>query len=217
MMENDIANRRPIKSRQQGWAAKSAYLLKNMGVKPNQISIMSSVCALIAGACLLATRYADTQCAYIVLFIVAALFVQGRLLCNLFDGMVAIEGGLKSKSGEIYNDFPDRISDSFILIGAGYAVLCVNFGPVLGWSAAIIAILTAYVRILGVSAGTKQYFSGPMAKQHRMAIITVACLASIFDNRGIVIAIALGVIILGGLITVVRRLKKIIHDLETND
>ena len=32
--------------------------------------------------------------------------VLGRLLCNLLDGMVAVEGGKRSKSGELYNDVP---------------------------------------------------------------------------------------------------------------
>jgi len=37
------------------------------------------------------------------------------------------------------------------------------------------AVLTAYVRFLGRSAGHTEYFIGPMAKQHRMATLTVAC------------------------------------------
>lgn len=36
--------------------------------------------------------------------------VLGRLLCNLLDGMVAVEGGKRSKSGELYNDVPGLIS-----------------------------------------------------------------------------------------------------------
>jgi len=40
--------------------------------------------------------------------------------------------------------------------------------------AAALAILTAYVRVLGVSVGTPQYYLGPMAKQHRMAALTAA-------------------------------------------
>ena len=33
------------------------------------------------------------------LFLTAAALIQIRLLCNLFDGMVAIEGGFKTKIG----------------------------------------------------------------------------------------------------------------------
>jgi hypothetical protein len=59
-----------------------------------------------------------------------------------------------------------------------------------------------------------------MAKQHRMLVITLACLYSVvvprscqmfhFGNFAIgVMTIGLGVIIVGCLITIVRRLKRI--------
>ena len=39
-----------------------------------------------------------------MLLVVAAGMIQLRLVCNLLDGMVAVEGGMKTKSGELYND-----------------------------------------------------------------------------------------------------------------
>ena len=60
--------------------------------------------------------------------------IQCRLLCNLFDGMVAVEGGKKTNSGELFNDIPDRIADPLILVSAGYAVHMVAYGAELGWS-----------------------------------------------------------------------------------
>src|SRR6185295_13029268 len=124
------------------------------GITPNQISILSIVFAGAAGACLFFVSRADKLGA-ILLLLGAAAGIQCRLLCNLFDGMVAIEGGLKSKAGEIYNELPDRFADALILIGAGYAAPTPVSGPIpwLGWLAATLAILTAYVRALGVSAG----------------------------------------------------------------
>ena len=56
-----------------------------------------------------------------MLLVGAAVLIQFRLLCNLFDGMVAVEGGLGTPSGILFNDFPDRIADPLILICAGYA------------------------------------------------------------------------------------------------
>ena len=52
-----------------------------------------------------------------ILFIVC---MQSRLLCNLFDGMVAIEGGKKSANGDLYNDMPDRFADALFIIPIGY-------------------------------------------------------------------------------------------------
>jgi phosphatidylglycerophosphate synthase len=69
---------------------------------------------------LLATRR-TTPIFDMPLLLVAVVGVQLRLLCNLFDGMVAVEGGKKSKSGEVFNDMPDRIADPILLVCAGYA------------------------------------------------------------------------------------------------
>jgi len=186
-------------------------------VKPNQISILSVVCAAASGACLvLGVTAGETFKA--VLFITAALFIQLRLLCNLFDGMIAVEGGLKSKSGEIYNELSDRLADSLILVCAGYSITESQWGNMLGWAAGLLAIMTAYVRVLGVSAGASPYFCGPMAKQHRMALMTMACLIAAIETilgwKDYVMPWTLGVINIGCIFTIARRTFLIIRELE---
>ena len=52
----------------------------------------------------------------------------------------------------------------------------------LGWCAAVLAVLTAYVRVLGGSLGVTQHFIGPMAKQHRMFTLTIATLLSAVET-----------------------------------
>ena len=104
-----------------------------------------------------------------------------RLLCNMLDGMLAVEGGLKTPSGELYNELPDRLADLLILVGAGYAIV-VPWGPELGWAAAADGALTAYVRTLGVAAGASQHFVGPMAKPRRMHVLIAACLLSAVET-----------------------------------
>ena len=74
----------------------------------------------------------------ITLLLVAALFCQFRLLCNLFDGMVAIEGGKQELDGPFWNEFPDRVADILIFVGVGYGV----GQPALGCTAAAFAVLT---------------------------------------------------------------------------
>ena len=44
----------------------------------------------------------------------------------------------------------------------------IRTGSTLGWAAAVLALLTAYIRALSGSLGLPQRFLGPMAKQHRM-------------------------------------------------
>ena len=137
----------------------------------------------------------------------------------MLDGMVAIGSGRQSRTGELYNDMPDRFADLAILLGAGYSLTAMPWGRELGWLAGTLAILTAYVRLLGASMGLSQNFSGPMAKPHRMAVMTVACvlatLEPLFGWRGETIAIALAAIVVGSIVTIVRRTLWIVSGLSS--
>jgi phosphatidylglycerophosphate synthase len=129
-----------------------------------------------------------------------------------------VEEGLKSNTGDIYNEVPDRIADIFILLGAGYAVRDLPYGVTLGWAAALAAVLTAYVRVFGGSIGAMQHFIGPMAKQHRMFTLTVATLVAVgetlagFPARAIRIGLAL--IIAGSIVTAIRRTRRIVTEVK---
>ena len=46
---------------------------------------------------------------------------------------------------------------------------------------ALAAAVTAYIRVLGGSLGLPQDFRGPMAKPHRMAVLTIACVLGAFE------------------------------------
>ena len=48
---------------------------------------------------------------YVVFVVLAAGCIQLRLLCNLLDGLVALEGGRKGKAGDLFNEAPDRYAD----------------------------------------------------------------------------------------------------------
>jgi phosphatidylglycerophosphate synthase len=209
--------RRPLRSRDRSWARAIAGWLVRLRVRPNAISLLSIGFAALAGLALGNVAEVRTPIA-VGLYLVAVAGIQLRLLCNLFDGMVAIEGGMRSKTGEIWNDLPDRLADSFVLLGAGYALSASAWGPTLGWLATALAILTAYVRLLGGAAGVSQQFCGAMAKPQRMATITVASLLAVAERllgwpaRALPLALAL--IILGSAVTVARRTWRIARELE---
>ena len=215
-------NRRPIQARGSSIAVKIASVLTRAQIKPNMISVFSVVFAVMAGVCFAATAFVPTAFIVAVLFVLGALFVLLRLLCNLFDGMVAIEGGFQTKSGEVFNELPDRTSDAVILIGFGYAAGAIPFAIELGYIAAILAIITAYVRALGAATGVGQNFTGPMAKAHRMAVVIVASILSAiavfwWTCYVWIVAIALGVIVLGTLVTIVRRTVWVTRALENKN
>jgi phosphatidylglycerophosphate synthase len=217
-MSSAPPSRRPLRSREKRWAIGLADWLAAAGVSPNAISLASIAFAALVGLCLLLT--AETAgVSRVLLFIAAAAAIQLRLLCNLIDGMVAVEGGRKSKSGEVFNDAPDRLADIVIFVAAGYALPGLAWGPALGWATALLAVLTAYVRMLGAAAGLAQDFVGPMAKQHRMALLTAGCVLAAVesllrgDSRSMLL-LALLIIAIGSLITLARRLLRIVRALE---
>lgn len=209
-------NRRPLKVRAAKLPTKIAKFLSRKNISPNQISVLSIFFALGAATCLISIQ--TTQLNSTLLCIAAAVMIQGRLLCNLFDGMVAIEGGKKTLSGELFNDIPDRIADPLILISLGYASNLLPYNSTLGWSAALLAVLTAYIRTLACSAGAPANFGGPMAKQHRMAITTFACLITpletFFAQSGTIFTTTLFLINIGCVITIILRTRSAYKALE---
>ncbi len=210
----DLENRRPIKARDSGWAKRFAASLAKGRVRPNLISATSVAFAALGGA-LLAVSGVMPDWVRPVAMIFAAACIQGRLLCNLLDGMVAVEHGEGSKTGPLWNELPDRAADLMFLVGAGYSAygLGHNLGPNLGWLAGALAVMTAYVRELGRGLGFPADFSGPMAKPQRMAALTILCLIAaiepLWGGHGLVMVAGLVVIVIGTALTVTGRVTRL--------
>jgi phosphatidylglycerophosphate synthase len=195
--ETDL-NRRPIATRSSAWAQRLAAAVAKSSITPNQISMLSVFFAAIGAALLV---WAPTPAGLLL----AAVCVQLRLVCNLIDGMVAVEGGKSSVFGRIYNEFPDRITDSMLIIALGYACGV----PWLGWFGALLAMATAYVRVFGGSLGLVQDFRGPLAKAQRMAVLTAGCVGAAAEpfwhpQRYALLAAAI-IIVAGSALTCVTR------------
>lgn len=210
-------DRRPIATRRRKWAQASATWLARHNVSPNAISIAGMLACVGAGIllALTSTMYWPLE------WLAAALLVQLRLTANMLDGMVALGSGRASRVGELYNEIPDRVSDAAVLIGAGFA-----FGGnvTLGYVATILSIFTAYVRAAGKIAGAPSEFCGPMAKQHRMLVITVIGIYALFVPRSWLViqagqvqiglmTVGLVIIVVGCVVTVFRRLTRIVRAL----
>jgi phosphatidylglycerophosphate synthase len=204
---NNTEARRPLASRSTRWAGLISRTAVHAGLSADGISILSLVFAA-AGAAALLTLAAPWN------LLAGAACVQLRLLCNLIDGMVAIEGGKKSKVGVLYNEVPDRVADSLFIVALGYAVGI----PWLGWLGALAAAVTAYIRVLGGTFGLVQDFRGPLAKQHRMAVMTAGCLLGIgeFLWRGsiVVVEAAAWIIAIGAIVTCGTRIHAISKQLK---
>ena len=209
-MTGSESNRRPIAARGSAWAQRVAAVLARSAVTPNQISVLSVVFAL-AGAGLLLDAASPWR------LVACAACIQLRLVCNLLDGMVAMEGGKASAVGKIYNEFPDRIADSLLIVAVGYACAL----PWLGWLGALLAALTAYVRVFGGSLGFAQDFRGPLAKQQRMALLTTACVIGAMETfwhaERYALLVAAALIAAGSLVTCITRTRAIATHLRRGE
>lgn len=211
-------NRRPLQTRSRRWAQALAAGMARAGFSPNGVSMMGLGFAVIAAVMMLAGWWWA-----------AAVGVQLRLLCNMMDGLIAVEHGKGDKLGGFFNEVPDRVEDVVLLVAAGYAAGGARIigddegaplvaGVTLGWAAAVLAVGTAYLRQAGGAMGLAQDFCGPMAKQHRMFVLTVtllgagvaagvnraACEGPLYFSQEVLRA-GLWVIVVGTAVTLARR------------
>jgi phosphatidylglycerophosphate synthase len=156
--------RRPIAQAFRRTAHVPVQWCVRLGIHPNLVSYSSMVAAAGAGLCFWQAG------ALPALLIPAVGFCYLRLWLNMLDGMVALASGTASRTGEIANELPDRVSDVIIFVGVAHSNLC---HPLSGYWVAILALLVAYVGTLGQAVGVQREFSGVMAKPWRMVALHV--------------------------------------------
>jgi phosphatidylglycerophosphate synthase len=180
-------------------------------ISPDTISYLSLVAATLAAICF----WQSTK--FPALLLIAPAFCYLRLWFNMLDGMVALASGKASWRGEILNDLPDRVSDIVIFVGVAHSGL---MHPLLGYWAALFAVLTAYVGLLGQAVGVQREFSGMMAKPWRMVTLNVGAWATFaFSNQiqfaGLTILDWTCIVVVAGCVqTIVVRLRRIIAALR---
>lgn len=164
--------RRPIADTFRRLARGPARALAKAGVHPDVVSYGSIAASAAAALCFWQAGSAPW------LLLVAPLFCHLRLYLNMLDGMVALESGKASLRGEIVNELPDRVSDIVIFVGVAHGGLA---SPFSAYWAAIMAVMTAYVGVLGQAVGARREYGGLMSKPWRMVVlhagawITLAC------------------------------------------
>jgi phosphatidylglycerophosphate synthase len=155
-------SRRPIADAFRRTAHGAVRWCVRWRIHPDAISYLSIVASSLAGFCF----WRSAGSAW--LLVIAPIFCYIRLWLNMLDGMVALASHKESARGEILNDLPDRISDVLIFVGVAHSGLA---APYSGYWAAIVALLTAYVGMMGQAVGVHREFSGLMAKPWRMVVL----------------------------------------------
>ncbi len=203
-------SRRPIASLFRRTAGTATRFCLRYGIHPDVISYSSIVAALIAAICFWksgGTRW---------LLLIAPLFCYLRLWFNMLDGMVAFAARNASRRGEILNDLPDRVSDVVIFAGVAHSGL---MNPLIGYWAAIFAVLTAYVGLFGQALGVQRQFGGLMSKPWRMVALHCGAWLTFFlapqSFATLTILDWTCLVVIGGCIeTIVVRLKHITAALQ---
>ena len=207
-MAHHTHDRRSIAARSSPFFQGVSRFLARIGVSPNAISVSSVFFAVGASVGLILTAQSPNNR---LLWLTIAMCIPLRLIANMLDGMVAVDSGKLSNVGELFNEVPDRVSDVLIFVSAGYAY---GSTPSLGYGLAIIALFIPYLRALGNSMDVTQLFIGPMAKSHRMFALAGICLYNAIAPASLQVSTllmwGLAVIGFGGVITIFRRLQKIV-------
>jgi phosphatidylglycerophosphate synthase len=157
-------SRRPIADLFRRTAHVAVRICVRAGIHPDTISYLSMVAASLGAACFWQAQHHPW------VLLLGPVFCYLRLWCNMLDGMVALASKSASARGEILNDLPDRVSDVVIFVGVAHSGLC---SPFTAYWAAIFAVFTAYVGMLGQAVGAKREFGGIMSKPWRMVVLHV--------------------------------------------
>jgi len=213
MPDYEPTSRRPIAAIFRRTANTAVRFCLTSGISPDAISYASIVAAIGAALCF----WKSFQ--YPPLLIIAPFLCFLRLWFNMLDGMVAVAAGKASLRGEIVNDLPDRLSDVIIFVGVAHSGWLHN--PMLGYWAAIFALLTAYVGLFGQAIGAGRQFGGLMSKPWRMVAVALGSwltwlLPSLSQapNRFTIFDWTCLLIIAGCVQTIVIRLKGILRSLR---
>jgi len=215
MAQYEPTSRRPIADGFRATARFATTLCVRLNVHPDTISYASIAASAVAAICFWKSGLQPW------LLFVAPLFCYLRLWFNMLDGMVALASGKASWRGEILNDLPDRVSDVLIFAGVAHSGW---MNPLVGYWAAIFALLTAYVGMFGQAVGVQREFSGLMSKPWRMVTLHIGAwmtLAYVWASHGVLRFGSLTIldwdcliVIAGCLQTMAVRLKRIMAALR---
>jgi archaetidylinositol phosphate synthase len=159
------------------------------------------------------------------LLLVAIFLTLLRMTLNTIDGVMAIQRGKHTLTGEIVNALPDRYSDILVVAGIALSPLCREW---LGLAALASVFLVSYTGMLGKAIGVSWQHQGPMGKVERMITMMVFALFQFFllpESQSVTIAgvaitpmeMAMGLFVVLGQYTVLRRLKGQIGEIHQKE
>lgn len=202
MSEQPLADSTPFLARRANRVRQLAGLLARHHITPHQLSVLSMVLAAAGASLMLQSPW---------WLLGTALCIQLRLLCHQLAELLAelLAGEFERPSAApLYRALPDRLADLLLIVAAGYAAGL----PALGWFGALAAALAALVRGMGNMCQLQQPLRDPMTREHRMIVLTMACLLHAMSMALPWMAFGLGIIAAGSVLTCVVRARALLAE-----
>lgn len=153
----------------QSILAAEAKLLHNLGMTPNQISILAIAFAFAAGGFYWTWRYNR------FFLIVAPIFLLLSGFLDALDGVVARLHGEETVFGGFLDSTLDRYADAVILTALIVSGLC---NVLWGSTALVGSLLVSYTRARAEAAGVKMETIGLAERAERLIILVIASFAA---------------------------------------
>jgi archaetidylinositol phosphate synthase len=158
-----------LKQRAQLWFASEAKMLHNLGLTPNQVSILG-----IAFAVLSAITYWQWKLNSLLLILAPLLMLASGLL-DALDGALARLCGEVTKFGGFFDSLLDRYADAIVICGIILGGLTeVSWGL----AALVGSMLVSYARARAEAAGVKMESVGLAERAERLVLLALASFLS---------------------------------------
>jgi CDP-diacylglycerol---glycerol-3-phosphate 3-phosphatidyltransferase len=174
-------------------------------VHPDWITGAALVLSVVGGGCLYAAP------AMLWLLALVPLLAVVRTALNALDGLVAQRTGLARPWGEVLNELSDRLADVALF---GGLALAVPSNLLLGAAAIIMMLLSSYLAILSKAAGGRRQYTGPMGKADRMVLLIIGTPLGFVLPLTWVYNGILAILLVGCLMTLIRRAQATYADLQ---
>jgi len=183
-----------LKQRAQLWFTSEAKMLHNLGLNPNQVSILG-----IAFAVLSALTYWQWKLNSLLLILAPLLMLASGLL-DALDGALARLYGEATNFGGFFDSLLDRYADAIIICGI---ILGGLTDVTWGLAALMGSLLVSYARARAEAAGVKMESVGLTERAERLILLALASFLSFVWLE----ALSWGVLVLAILtnLTVVQR------------
>lgn len=167
-------------------------------LSPNALSVLAFVPGCLAAYCL-----------YRQWWLGAVGAIAARMVINTLDGLVAEEFHKTSKLGAYLNRLPGEFTDVLIVLGLW------NVGE-FPWTLALV-VLVGWVQmfgLLGLVADSRIQSVGPCGQTDRLAILAIACLATLIVDASQVWHYVIPGLCIGCGVTITLRIYRSLKDIS---